>query len=216
LASPEKWPTLFTDWVMEEKLDGHRLIVEVEAGPNSLLSDARRVTAWSRNEKRRVLPAHLEDALGWLPVGIFDGELLVPGHRSYGVTELVNGDKLVFVAFDLLEVDGTNMRDLALRERRALLEVIFGHPVITALPCVRLAEQRPTVNRETVETLRDKVWAGDGEGLILNSMRRRLPRNGCRPVLAASFLSRANARRPLPPPAVGPLGRRIGDTRLPV
>lgn len=174
LASPEGGlADGISAWVMEEKFDGHRLIVEVEAGLSNLLSEAKRVTAWSRNGKRRVLPRHLEDALGWLPVGIFDGELLVPGQRSYGVTELVNSDRLAFVCFDLLEVNGDSVRDLSLRERRAMLEFIFQHPVVAALTCLRVAEQRPCVNVETVEAWRDEIWARDGEGLILKRATSR-------------------------------------------
>lgn len=160
-------------WVMEEKLDGHRLVVEVHAELASLLApDVNRVTAWSRNGKPAFaaqggLPAHMLDALGRLPVGIYDGELLVPGHRSYGVTELANSDRLVFVAFDLLEAEGVPTHSLALTERRLLLDLIFRHPRVEAVRGLRLAEQRPARTMKDVEAWRDEVWARDGEGLIL-------------------------------------------------
>jgi bifunctional non-homologous end joining protein LigD len=163
----------WADWVMEEKLDGHRLIVEVEPGPGSLLSDSRKVTAWSRNAKVRALPSHLEEQLGRLPAGVFDGELLVPGHRSYGVTELVNSDRLVFVAFDVLRVMRTEVLEEPLTTRRLILRSIFEHFAIQSCPHLRLVEQRPCVNASTVEAWRDEVWARDGEGLILKRTASR-------------------------------------------
>jgi bifunctional non-homologous end joining protein LigD len=161
-----------TQWVMEEKLDGHRLIVEVRDEPADLLSESKRVVAWSRNGKpfnnaSKGLPPHLEEQLGWLPVGIYDGEVLVPGHRSYGVTELFNADRLVFVCFDVLEIKGTNVRDLALFDRRRMLGFIFEHPVVAAMTHIKLVPQYDISMWARVEELRDDVWARDGEGLIL-------------------------------------------------
>lgn len=157
----------WSKWVMEEKLDGHRLIVEVEPGLSSLLSEAKHVTAWSRNGKPRALPTHLNDALGQLPVGIYDGELLVPGHRSYDVTELVNSDRLCYVAFDILEAERVSVRDTDLMTRRMLLDLIFRHPAVEPNKFVQLAEQRKCGTIDAVEDWRDEVWARDGEGLIL-------------------------------------------------
>lgn len=174
LASPlpADWSALnLKGWVMEEKFDGHRLIVEVGDGLNSLLSDARHVKAWSRYGKTRELPPHLAEQLGRLPAGIFDGELLVPNHRSYGVTERTNIDRLCFVAFDVLEVRGTSVMDMTLSHRREMLQFIFTHPGVRILcPNLKLAAQRPCVDHATVHAWRDEVWARDGEGLILKKL----------------------------------------------
>lgn len=152
----------------EEKFDGHRLIVEVANGSTSLFVK-KGITAWSRYGLERQLPTHLLEALDKMPNGIYDGELLVPGKRSYGVTELVNGPDLNYFVFDILQCEDTDLTPVTYDLRQGVLQEIFRHvsgPVVHA----------PTTEVNTWEqviALRDSVWSRDGEGLILK--RRSAP-----------------------------------------
>lgn len=174
LASP--LPANFTVspgiWSVEEKIDGHRLIVEVGGKGIADLFGQSKVTAWSRHGKLRMLPPHVRKSLELLPHGVYDGELVVPGSRSYGVTVLEDSDKLVFTMFDIIELIGRNLTITGIEggatydERRAALEMIFSQ-FTEVTPGLVLATSIPVDSLEQVDRLRDAVWANDGEGLIL-------------------------------------------------
>lgn len=170
LASPMPQDLQLTPgrYVAEEKYDGHRLIVRVGGGvQNDLFMTGNTVRAWSRDGLSRVLPRHITDSLGRLPVCVLDGELVVPGKRSYGVTELANVNELVYVAFDVLETLGETTRDLAHKHRRMILESIFEHPSLADLPSVQLAWSKPVEKLEDIRDICAEVWSRDGEGLII-------------------------------------------------
>lgn len=157
-------------YVAETKFDGHRLVVEV----SQLDKDTPIVQAWSRHGLPRLLPAHIVKALTVFPVGIYDGELNVPGKRSYGVTELVNGPNLVYTVFDVLELFGVSTMAETQDRRRAYLEEIFSRDHISPYSAaVDLAKQYEIASRGDVDTLLRAIWDEDGEGLIL---KRRLAR----------------------------------------
>lgn len=145
------------EWVAEEKYDGHRLCVAV----------AETVRAWSRNQIERILPHHIHAALDNLPSGVYDGELFVPGERSYGTATLENGDRLVLVLFDFTSLVGRDTVALRMTydERRAALREIFAS--LKLEPAVQLAWTREVKNRDDVSALARQVWDRDGEGLIL-------------------------------------------------
>lgn len=164
------------EWVAEEKLDGHRIITCVDDRPADLFGD--RVTrAWSRYERDRVLPPHIRASLELLPNGVYDGELLVPGERSYGTVVLENSDKLVYVVFDVLVLlDRDLVSSATYDERRAFLAEIFRN--LTGEECqfkgvgvdgLQFAWSEPISCMHDVHSLRDDVWARDGEGLILKN-----------------------------------------------
>jgi len=156
-------------FVVNEKYDGHRLIVRVGGGgiQNDLFMTGSPVRAWSRDGLSRVLPRHIIDSLAQFPVCVLDGELLVPGKRSYGVTELSNAANLKFVAFDIVEMLGQTTCDVAYTHRRAFLEEIFNHPTIHGLQGIGLAWSKPVENFEEIREACKEVWDRDGEGLIL-------------------------------------------------
>lgn len=156
-------------YVAEQKLDGHRLIVRVGGGgiQNDLFMTGSPVRAWSRDGLSRVLPRHILDSLSQFPVCVLDGELLVPGKRSYGVTELANANDLVFIVFDILEICGESTCDLAYHYRRRFLEEMFVHPSVKDLEGVGLAWSKPIKSLEEVRDLCLQVWKEDGEGLVL-------------------------------------------------
>jgi bifunctional non-homologous end joining protein LigD len=159
LASP--LPTGFAPvagaWVAEEKFDGHRLVVTVRD---------QEVRAWARTGHPRVLPAALRSEVVRLADGTYDGELYAPGQRSYGVTELARQEDLVFVVFDLLKVGDRDITTLPWSARRELLELGAGRALEKGKK-VRLSEVQPVSSLADVTSAADRVWARDGEGLIL-------------------------------------------------
>jgi len=151
------------EFVAEEKFDGHRLIVAVCEG-QSLFGNA--VEAWSRNAIERLLPPHIRTALETMPPGVYDGELIVPGMRSFGVTELTNSKELVYTVFDVIELLGRVLLMQPYQERREFLDEIFrARPDLQG--SVNLASTVNIESESQVKLLSKSVWARDGEGLIL-------------------------------------------------
>jgi ATP-dependent DNA ligase len=147
------------NYYAEEKIDGHRLIVSVyrDQPPK----------AWSRNAIARVLPPHLLEPVSKLNPGTYDGELHVPGLRSYGVTEIVNNDKLVFTVFDVLNLRDTEtvpMFALPYEERRKVLQMTVGH---LESDYVKIASSVLVEGRLHLDSILAEIWGRDGEGVIL-------------------------------------------------
>jgi ATP-dependent DNA ligase len=104
-----------SDWTLEEKFDGHRLIIRTRAGEMPM--------AWSRLGNARELPPAIVESLRRdAPTGTFDGELYVPGGTSTDVKALENFSKLVLVLFDVLKVENAISTGLPGVDRRRLLE----------------------------------------------------------------------------------------------
>lgn len=142
------------EWYAELKIDGHRLILE---------KSAHGVMAWSRNGLMRPLPFHIVEAARKLPDGIYDGELHVPGGRSYGVTEIENGPDLVYTVFDILQsTHGEVFTDFPYTFRRNHLRGILSKdgPICRGWSV-------PVPDQPTLINLLEEIWARDGEGLIL-------------------------------------------------
>ena len=91
------------EWIFERKFDGIRLLA-FKVGPE--------VRLYSRNRLRQTIPV-LERAIAALPVGdvILDGEVTWSRSGEYHV-------------FDLMWLDGRDVRSLPLVERRALLKAL--------------------------------------------------------------------------------------------
>lgn len=146
------------EWVMEEKFDGHRLLLVV--------SKDKTVTGWSRPghdrpSAERKLPQHILSDAAQLPSGIYDGELRIPGGTSSDVVRLDLQDKLVLTLFDAVEIMGQNITATPLVERHAMLAVAVAH-VSPGHPSVRIAQQVPV----SVRMLK-AIWQEGGEGAIL-------------------------------------------------
>jgi len=171
LASP--MPEVFNprpgDWVVETKYDGHRLLVHI----SRLKDETPVIQAWSRNGLTRELPKHLMETLALLPNGVYDGELMVPGKRSYGVTELANGGELVYTVFDILSLLGRDVAPEPYDQRRKYLEEIFHHKNLKDETAVVLAPSWPVDSMAQIRTMCQMVWDADGEGLIIK--RRKAP-----------------------------------------
>lgn len=165
LASPFREDVVLDTeaWCAEEKYDGHRLVLAVSDERQDLFSD-RLVIGWSRDGLVRNLPRHITDIAYQLPNGLYDGELIVPGTRSYGVTDLMNRDKLCYTVFDVLELLGQDTTDICYDERRMLLGTVFQSLQSSV---IQLAESTVVTSQDHLVQLRDAVWGRGGEGLIL-------------------------------------------------
>jgi hypothetical protein len=138
--------------VMELKVDGHRMVVEVSADG---------VWAWSRANKSRMLPAHILRVLRALPPGTYDGELYFPGGTSTDVTRTDIQHLLKLVFFDMLRVGSESCMDRPSTERRALLELALSQ---LTTDDVSIIAQFP-VSREALQ----KIWDAGGEGVIIKN-----------------------------------------------
>jgi bifunctional non-homologous end joining protein LigD len=117
------------DWLYELKWDGYRLIAAV-ARDRSVRFASRNGLDWSERFPE------IAAALAGLRIGdaVLDGELVrfrqEDGLPSFSAlkTELSEGrtDRLVYVVFDLLHLDGHDLRDVAIEDRKTALEAILS------------------------------------------------------------------------------------------
>jgi bifunctional non-homologous end joining protein LigD len=110
-------------WVHEIKFDGYRLQARIEGGKARLLT--RGGLDWTDR-----FGAAVPEALASLPAqqAIIDGELVVEGSGGTSDFSALQADlsagrtdRFAFFAFDLLYLDGTDMRGAALVDRKAAL-----------------------------------------------------------------------------------------------
>ncbi|MCF6118362.1 DNA ligase D [Mesorhizobium muleiense] len=115
-------------WLHEIKFDGYRLQARIEAGRVKLLT--RSGLDWTKKFGKAVV-----SALADVPVetALIDGELVVEGSAGASdfsalQADLSEGrsDRFRFYVFDLLHLDGHDLRDVALIKRKELLEKIIG------------------------------------------------------------------------------------------
>jgi bifunctional non-homologous end joining protein LigD len=115
-------------WVHEIKLDGYRILARLESGRVKLLT--RRGLDWHARFPE------IAAAVAALPAGraLLDGEAIAidaEGHPNFGMLQqaLSDGptDRLMLVLFDLLHLDGHDLRPLPLRERKELLAALLGN-----------------------------------------------------------------------------------------
>ena len=157
----------YADWAMEEKFDGHRLVVEVtDDGAQAWTRPRRHAGSSGKTMAQAVLPPHLERQLAQLPPGIYDGELLA-GETSTDVRRSDLQHTLHYVVFDVMKQDGLDTDDCNYIARRALLEATFEALPHQETTHVDLAVSHPCVDQATVATYAKNVWGRGGEGLIL-------------------------------------------------
>jgi bifunctional non-homologous end joining protein LigD len=115
-------------WLHEIKFDGYRLQARIEAGKVKLLT--RGGLDWTKK-----FGADLPAAFARLPThtALIDGELVVEtasGASDFSAlqADLSDGraDRFVFYAFDLLYLDGYDLRNAPLVERKQRLETLIG------------------------------------------------------------------------------------------
>jgi len=170
---PPKGP----DWAFEVKWDGYRLAVHVE--PGEVRAITRGGYDWTKKFGLIVSEAR---ELGHASM-ILDGEAVVlddQGRSDFGLLQravgkrpsLHDANEIIFYAFDLLYLDGHDLRNLPLSERRRQLEPI----VAGRTGAIRFSEE---MNADGTEFFRVACEHGL-EGII--AKRRNAPyRSGRRP-----------------------------------
>jgi bifunctional non-homologous end joining protein LigD len=118
-----------SNWVHEIKFDGYRIQARLERGKVKLLT--RKGLDWTKKFPAiaaAVAKLSAKDAL-------IDGELVAEGRDGLSSFSLLQQDlkasrhdRMVFYAFDLLHLDGANLRQLPLATRKnALAALVNGH-----------------------------------------------------------------------------------------
>lgn len=185
LASPlEQQPAgPASDWQAEWKFDGIR---------GQLIRRSGEVFLWSRGEELigAAFPELLE-AAGCLANGtVLDGEILVwpagsnqpapfaqlqrrLGRKAPG-RKLLAECPAAFVAYDLLELGGDDLRQQPLSQRRSALEHLLQDlPETTPTPAaglLRLSPRLPLTAWEQLERLRQQAASAAAEGLMLKAL----------------------------------------------
>ena len=126
LLSSTDQPPQGSDWIHEVKHDGYRTLLVIERGK------ARAYTRNGFNWSERY--PGIISAAGNLPcrAAILDGEVIVQNERGVSDFEALRSairwqpHKLLFYAFDVLHLDGEDLRDQPLLERRAKLKELVG------------------------------------------------------------------------------------------
>jgi bifunctional non-homologous end joining protein LigD len=113
------------EWVYELKLDGFRGMLYVEDGRGRFLSKTMRPMPRFRD-----LAGRLARALA-VRSAILDGEIVVMGEGGPDFRALMrNHSAPAYAAFDLLWLDGRDLRDLPLwRRKKALQKAIASSPI---------------------------------------------------------------------------------------
>jgi bifunctional non-homologous end joining protein LigD len=114
-------------WAPEVKFDGYR--VQAHLAPDKLILYTRRGYDWTRRF------ATIADELKALPArsAIIDGEIIVPDesgapdfHALHADLAKGRTDRLIYYVFDLLYLDGFDLRGATLRDRRQALRELIG------------------------------------------------------------------------------------------
>ncbi|GAA5483130.1 DNA ligase D [Haloferula sargassicola] len=170
------------EWRHELKYDGYRMIA-VRTGDGTRLF-TRSGLDWT--DKFRELAADLDG----LPGGEFviDGEAVVfdgKGRSRFGLLqEALKGGRggIEFVVFDLLHLDGRNLRDLPLEERQRRL----GGWIPEGSPRLRVSkswsgDEGPSLFRESCRLGLEGIISKPADGRYLPGQRRAWVKSKCRP-----------------------------------
>ncbi|MCC8977305.1 non-homologous end-joining DNA ligase [Bradyrhizobium acaciae] len=130
LASPiDKVPS-GTRWIHEIKFDGYR--VQTHLANETVTIFTRRGHDWTKRFKKVADDAwHISAASA-----IIDGEIVVPatdGTTDFSVLQNElrgKSSKIAMVAFDLLYLNGRDLRKLPLKERKAVLKKLIAYTAI--------------------------------------------------------------------------------------
>ena len=170
IVSPGAEPPAGDGWLHEIKHDGHRLVAIVAGGSLQLLSrNGYDRTALFREPFRGLAEAGL-------PPMVLDGEIAVPDERGVthldALSEAISArrpERLAYFAFDLLHLDGHDLRRCPIEDRKVLLRDVIG-----AARCERIVyvDHVLGIGRELLEAVR-QVGA---EGIV--SKRRGSPYRG--------------------------------------
>jgi bifunctional non-homologous end joining protein LigD len=154
LASPVEKPFDKAGWFFEIKWDGYRAIAEVEGGRVKLYS--RKLLSFNERYPRVVqsLATLGHDA-------VLDGEVVVLDEHGEAHFQLLQQYQktgqgvLVYYVFDLLHLDGHDLRPLPLSRRKEILA-----PIIKDLPNVRLSEHIEEQGKAFFEAVAERGLEG--------------------------------------------------------
>jgi bifunctional non-homologous end joining protein LigD len=114
-------------WLHEVKHDGHRLLAIVTG-------DSVRLISRNGHDRTALFRAPFDKlVVAGLPAMVIDGEIAVPDER--GVTHIDalsealrqrRPERLAYFAFDLLHLDGHDLRPCPIEDRKALLRDVIG------------------------------------------------------------------------------------------
>ena len=160
------------DWLLEWKWDGIRV---------QLIRREAELALWSRGEERLDgrFP-EIEASLARLPAnGVLDGELLAWGddpapmpfaalqtriQRRRPGPKVLAATPVRVLAYDLLELDGQDLRALPLQERRGRLHALLQRH---ADPCLQVSPALAPLDWNEAAQMRDQARARGVEGLML-------------------------------------------------
>lgn len=158
IVSPSSAPPEGDGWLHEVKHDGHRLLAIVTGDGLQLVS--------RNGHDRTQLFREPFEALAGLPPLVLDGEIAVPDER--GVTHIDaltaairqrRPERLAYFAFDLLHLDGHDLRRCPIEDRKMLL-----HDVIAVAGCPRLVTVDHIVGQGAA--LFEAMRQHGGEGIV--------------------------------------------------
>lgn len=164
LAVQAKSPPRGDGWLHEVKLDGYRIEARVQhTGKHSVQLFTRTGLDWTHRMKS------IADDVNALPVksALFDGEVVVlnqNGVTSFADLQAAFQDKekkpLTYFVFDLLHLNGHNLRNLALEERKNILAGILSGTSVE--DSIRLSEHL----EGNADILLKKICELGAEGII--------------------------------------------------
>lgn len=161
------------EWLFETKFDGYRLMARLNAGVTLITKNGY---DWTNR-----MPS-LAQELSGLPVrGVWlDGEIValdVEGRPAFQPLQLAfsqrQTDDLIYFAFDLLYMDGTDLRPWPVEQRRELLQVLLQQcdlehvrfsPTLEADPASLLASACQLGLEGLVSKHRGSVYSGQRNG----------------------------------------------------
>jgi bifunctional non-homologous end joining protein LigD len=123
LATPVAAPFDGAGWIFEVKWDGYRAVAEVDNGKVSLYSR-------NHNAFESKYPALVQELAGLGHDAVLDGEVTVLDAEGKARFHLLQNyqksrGNLIYYAFDLLYLDGRDLRDLPLLRRKELLAALI-------------------------------------------------------------------------------------------
>src|SRR4051794_34553315 len=152
LATLTDTPPAGESWAYELKYDGFRAVAAIVDG---------RIAMWSRNELDLAprFPA-VAAALSKLnvPEVVIDGEIVVLDEQGAPRFQLLQqGDRReILIVFDILWLDGEDLRKRAYDERRAVLEKTLKRTPAA----IKVAEKISTSGAEALERAKKSGWEG--------------------------------------------------------
>lgn len=168
--------TDWNDWALEEKYDGHRLVVEVDGDGFVFAYTRPRTHAGfaGKTMAQRQLPFALREAIRktFAFNTVLDGELRA-GKTSTDVTRTDLEDQLHYVVFDVTRTRAGSCAMFTYDQRRAILEMFFRSHDPTLADKVRLSASYNLTAQADVQRHVKRIWNEGGEGAILKKRDSR-------------------------------------------